>query len=32
MKMFANVHGFSDENGTIVFNIPEELNDAGDVT
>ena len=28
-KMYANVHGFSDENGTLIFNSPEELEQAG---
>ena len=27
--MLANVYGYSDENGTIIFNIPEELKRAG---
>ena len=28
-KMYANIHGFSDENGSLIFNIPEELEQAG---
>ena len=28
-KMLANVYGYSDENGAIVFNIPEEVKRAG---
>ena len=27
--MYANIHGFGDENGTLIFNIPEELEQAG---
>ena len=27
--MLANVYGYSDENGAIVFNMPEEVNRAG---
>ena len=29
LKRLANIYGYADESGSIVFNIPEELNNSG---
>ena len=28
-KMLANIYGYGDENGKIIFNVPDELKRAG---
>ena len=30
-EMLANIYGYAEENGTIVFNVPEEVNKSGNL-